>query len=225
MSGSLPIKLDKHRYDGVGNDTDDDSVYRCWVILPLTTAAIGAMMRMTLCVINRDGISIFKSWRPSGRCSVLLTTTKRHPASYPVTHSLPPSPLSLSGSHPLSPLSLSGNLPPTLSLFCLVVSHLSLFSLSGGLQMWLSAPPPSPQHARIIIHSVTHSHTNTRTHTRIQYTSTCSCIRYKSLTAWHTNCPACFTTPSLPPPHNTSLTFYKSTCRPVLYGLPQTHVN
>ena len=40
-----------------------------------------------------------------------------------------------------------------------------------------------------------------------------------------TNCPACVTTPSLPPPLNTSLTFYKSTRHPVLYGLPQTHIN
>ena len=29
----------------------------------------------------------------------------------------------------------------------------------------------------------------------------------------------------MPPPHNTSLTFYKSTHHPVLYGLPQTGVN
>ena len=39
------------------------------------------------------------------------------------------------------------------------------------------------------------------------------------------NCPACVTTPSLPPPHKTSLTFYKSTCHPVLYSLLQTHIN
>ena len=39
------------------------------------------------------------------------------------------------------------------------------------------------------------------------------------------NCPACVTTPSLPPPHKTSLTFYKSTHHPVLYSLPQTHIN
>ena len=122
MSGSLPIKMAKHRYDGVGNDTDDDSVYRCWVILPLTTAA---MIRMTWCVINRDGIPVFKSWRPSGRCSVQPTTTRRQPGSYPVTHSLTPSPLSLPGSLPPSPLSLSGSFPS------------SPFYLSGSL-------PPSP---------------------------------------------------------------------------------
>ena len=129
MSGSLPIKTDEHRYDGVGSDTDDDSVYRCWVILPLTTATIGAMMRMTWCVINRDGNPSFRNWRASGRCSVQPTTTRRQPASYPVTHSLPPSPLSLSCSLPPSPISLSGSLPPSpLSLSC-NLPPLSLFSV------------------------------------------------------------------------------------------------
>ena len=112
MSGSVPIKMDEHRYDGVGNDADDDSVYRCWVILPLTTAAIGAMMRMTWCVINRDGTPSFRNWRASGRCNVQPTTTRRQPGSYPVTHSLTPSPLSLPGSLPPSPVYLSGSLLP-----------------------------------------------------------------------------------------------------------------
>ena len=122
MSGSLPIKMDEHRYDGVGNDADDDSVYRCWVILPLTTAAIGAMMRMTWCVINRDGTPSFRNWRASGRCNVQPTTTRRQPGSYPITHSLPF--LCLVVSHPLP-------------FLCLVVSHPSLLYLSGSL-------PPSP---------------------------------------------------------------------------------
>ena len=136
MSGSVPIKMEEHRYDGVGNDADDDSVYRCWVILPLTTAAIGAMMKMTWCVINRDGIPSFRNWRASGRCSVLLTTTRRQPASYPVTHSLPPSPLSLSGSLPPSPISLSGSLSPSPLYMSGSLPHSPLY-MSGSL-------PPSP---------------------------------------------------------------------------------